>query len=141
MVGLGLQLKTMDETIKFVDLPIESALGQFNRAIRRFLKAMCTIQEMSLARHLPKATAALVEFTPVAISLDEELDDAAKVCSVLVQLETLPHGYGQPNVMSARAVCETIECGTSGSQLISVRVTGVYLSRFVESQARRHVCS
>ncbi|XP_045597663.1 RNA cytidine acetyltransferase [Procambarus clarkii] len=78
LVGLGLQLKSFDEVIKPLDLPIESALGQFNRAIRRLLKALSTIQETALARHLPKSTATLVEFKPVSISLHQDLEEAAK---------------------------------------------------------------
>lgn len=80
MVGLGLQLKSFDEVFKLVDLPVESALGQFNRAIRRLLKAMSSIQETALVRHLPKSTVKLAEFTPVSISLDQDLEAAAKVC-------------------------------------------------------------
>ncbi|KAG7174649.1 RNA cytidine acetyltransferase-like 2 [Homarus americanus] len=78
LVGLGLQLKSFDDVTKPLDLPIESALGQFNRAMRRLLKVMCTVQETALARHLPKSTATLAEFTPVSISLDQDLEDAAK---------------------------------------------------------------
>lgn len=78
MVGLGLQLKSFDEICKLVDLPVESALGQFNRAIRRLYKAMSSIQEGALAQHLPKSTTTLAEFTPVSISLDQDLEEAAK---------------------------------------------------------------
>ncbi|KAK8741134.1 hypothetical protein OTU49_002513 [Cherax quadricarinatus] len=78
LVGLGLQLKSFDEVIKPLDLPIESALGVFNRAIRRLLKALSTIQETALARHLPKSMATLAEFTPVSVSLQQDLEDAAK---------------------------------------------------------------
>lgn len=76
-MGMGLQLKSLDEVIKSLDLPVESALGQFNRALRRLLKAMTAIQEAALAKHLPKFN---TEFVPVSISLHQDLEQAAEVC-------------------------------------------------------------
>ena len=65
--------------VKDLDLPDASALGQFNRALRRILSAMKTIQENSIAKHLPSA---VKEFTPISISLNEELESAAKVSNL-----------------------------------------------------------
>ncbi|KAK4317649.1 hypothetical protein Pmani_011271 [Petrolisthes manimaculis] len=75
LVGMGLQLKSLDEVIKSLDLAVESALGQFNRAIRRLLKAMTAVQEAALAKHLPKFNS---DFVPVSMSLDQDLEQAAE---------------------------------------------------------------
>lgn len=79
MVGLGLQLKTFEQVSQQLDVPIESVLGQFNRSIRRVLKAMTALQEAALAKHLPKTTQMLADFVPVSISLDQDLEEAAEV--------------------------------------------------------------
>lgn len=79
MVGLGLQLKTFEQVSQQLDVPIESVLGQFNRAIRRMLKTMEALQEAALTKHLPKTTKMLADFVPVSISLDQDLEDAAEV--------------------------------------------------------------
>lgn len=76
-MGLGLQMKTMDNVVSTLDITLESALGQFNRAIRRLLKAMTSIQESSLAQHLPAPV--VPEFVPVDITLDQDLNQAAEV--------------------------------------------------------------
>lgn len=76
LVGLGLQMKTMDNVVSTLDITLESALGQFNRAIRRLLKAMTSIQESSLAQHLPAPV--VPEFVPVDITLDQDLNQAAE---------------------------------------------------------------
>lgn len=78
LVGLGLQLKTFEQVSQQLDVPIESVLGQFNRAIRRMLKAMTALQEAALTKHLPKSTKMLADFVPVSISLDEDLEEAAE---------------------------------------------------------------
>ncbi|KAK7070913.1 N-acetyltransferase 10 [Halocaridina rubra] len=78
LLGLGLQMKTVDDMLKLMELPVESLLGQLNRAVRRFLKAMNEIQEVALARYLPSATTTVAEFTPVDITLATDLDEAAK---------------------------------------------------------------
>lgn len=78
MVGLGLQLKNFDEVSQLLDLPVESVLGQFNRAVRRVLKTMTALQEEALTKHLPKTTKKLAEFVPVSISLDQDLEEAAE---------------------------------------------------------------
>lgn len=70
-------MKTMDEVVALLDIPLESALGQFNRAVRRLLKTMTSIQEKSLAQHLPAPV--VPEFVPVDISLDQDLNQAAEV--------------------------------------------------------------
>lgn len=78
-MGLGLQLKTFEQVSQQLDVAIESVLGQFNRAVRRMLKAMTALQEAALTRHLPKNTKMLADFVPVSISLDEDLEEAAEV--------------------------------------------------------------
>lgn len=81
MVGLGLQLKNFDQVSQLLDLPFESVLGQFNRAVRRVLKVMTALQEAALTKHLPKTTKMLADFVPVSISLDQDLEEAAEVSS------------------------------------------------------------
>ncbi|XP_064111307.1 RNA cytidine acetyltransferase-like [Macrobrachium nipponense] len=78
VVGLGLQARTVDTMVKLLDLPVESLLGQLNRAIRRFLKVLSSIQETALALSLPTTTATVAEFTPVDITLEQDLEQAAK---------------------------------------------------------------
>lgn len=78
VVGLGLQARTVDSMVKLLDLPVESLLGQLNRAIRRFLKVLSSIQETALALSLPTTTATVAEFTPVDVSLEQDLEQAEK---------------------------------------------------------------
>ena len=80
-MGLGLQARTIDDMVKLMDLPVESLLGQLNRAVRRFLKALSSIQEAALAQKLPTAAATVADFTPVDIGLEQDLEQAAKVRS------------------------------------------------------------
>ena len=79
MAGLGLQLKNFEQVSQLLDLPLESVLGQFNRATRRMLKIMSSLQETALTKHLPKTSKMLADFVPVSISLDQDLEDAAEV--------------------------------------------------------------
>ncbi|CAL4112336.1 unnamed protein product, partial [Meganyctiphanes norvegica] len=75
LLGMGLQFSTVDHVSSQLVLPIESALGQFNRMMRRILSALQGSQETALGQHIPVAKP--VEFTPVDISLSQDLEEAA----------------------------------------------------------------
>merc|ERR1712179_268074 len=72
---MGLQFYTIEHVSLQINLPIESALGQFNRMMRRILSALQSTQEAALGQQIPKAKP--TEFTPVDISLDQDLEEAA----------------------------------------------------------------
>lgn len=75
MLGLGLQHKTVDEISSELDLPSSQLLGLFNRLVRRFVQYLNTILEHDVEKTLmPKKN---VNLTPVAISMQQELNEAA----------------------------------------------------------------
>ncbi|XP_076069468.1 RNA cytidine acetyltransferase-like [Oratosquilla oratoria] len=77
LIAIGGQTQNFESVPSLLDLPIESALGQFNRAMRRFHTTLRGIQEQSFAQQLPRSLSP-DHFTPVSISLDKDLEDAAK---------------------------------------------------------------
>ncbi|PSN31816.1 RNA cytidine acetyltransferase [Blattella germanica] len=77
VLGLGLQYKTVDNLATELELPSSQLLGLFNRTIRRCVQFLMGILEQSVEQTLvqPRSTAG---FTPVANSMQEELEEAAK---------------------------------------------------------------
>lgn len=76
LLGLGLQHKTIDTLSTELDLPSSQLLGLFNRLIRRSVQYLNTVLEQDVERSL--APVKDVQLTPVAQSLREELDEAAR---------------------------------------------------------------
>ena len=78
MLGLGLQYKTVDTLATELELPSSQLLGLFNRTIRRYVQYLRNVLEQSVEQTLvqPRSTAG---FKPVAKSMQEELEEAAKV--------------------------------------------------------------
>lgn len=81
-MGLGLQHKTVDNLSSELELPSNQLLGLFNRLIRRCVSYLNTILEKDVEKTLlPQRD---VNLTPVAQSMHQELEDAAKVLNVLI---------------------------------------------------------
>ena len=78
MLGLGLQYKTVDALVAELELPSSQLLALFNRTIRRCVLYLTDVLEQSVEQTLvqPRSTAG---FNPVAKSMHEELEEAAKV--------------------------------------------------------------
>lgn len=76
MLGIGLQHKTVETLSSELDLPTSQLLGLFNRLIRRSVQYLNSVLEEEVEKSLvaPKD----VNLTPVAQSMQQELEDAAK---------------------------------------------------------------
>jgi N-acetyltransferase 10 len=84
-LGVGLQHKTVDAVAADLDLPSSQLLGLFNRTIRRCVQYLNSVLEKDVEKSLaPKKD---VNMTPVASSLQEELDEAAKKMQKLQKKE------------------------------------------------------
>lgn len=80
-MGIGLQHKTVETLSSELDLPATQLLALFNRLIRRSATYLNSILEDDIEKTLvPKKH---VDLTPVAKSMHEELEEAAKVCNFL----------------------------------------------------------
>lgn len=75
-MGIGLQHKTVDSLATELDLPASQLLGLFNRLIRRCVQYLNTVLEQDVEKSL--APQKDVNLTPVAKSMKDELDEAAK---------------------------------------------------------------
>lgn len=76
MLGLGLQHKTVDALASELELPSTQLLGLFNRLIRRCVSYLNTVLEEDVEKTLlPQKD---VTLTPVAQSVHQELEEAAK---------------------------------------------------------------
>jgi N-acetyltransferase 10 len=85
LLGVGLQHKTVDAVAADLDLPSSQLLGLFNRTIRRCVQYLNSVLEKDVEKSLaPKKD---VNMTPVASSLQEELDEAAKKMQKLQKKE------------------------------------------------------
>lgn len=80
MLGLGLQCKTVDNLASELELPASQLLGLFNRTIRRCVQYLTGILEHSIKQGLILSRTD-VTFNPIAKSMRDELDEAAKVIS------------------------------------------------------------
>lgn len=90
MLGLGLQCKTVDDLASELELPASQLLGLFNRTIRRCVQYLTGILEHSIKQGLILSRTD-VSFSPIAKSMRDELDEAAKVISSKLALHFM-HG-------------------------------------------------
>ncbi|XP_069680446.1 RNA cytidine acetyltransferase isoform X2 [Periplaneta americana] len=77
ILGLGLQYKTVDNLATELELPSSQLLGLFNRTIRRFVQYLRGILEQCVEQSIVQARTD-VSFDPVAKSMHDELEEAAK---------------------------------------------------------------
>lgn len=78
-MGVGLQHKTIDELATELDLPSSQLLGLFNRLVRRSVQYFNSILEQNIEDTLLPVRSSAKEMNPVAKSMNEELEEAAKV--------------------------------------------------------------
>ncbi|XP_044254594.1 RNA cytidine acetyltransferase [Tribolium madens] len=76
LLGIGLQCKTVDTLAAELDLPSSQLLGLFNRMIRRIVQYLNSVLEQDIEKSL--APRKDIELTPVAKSMQQELDEAAQ---------------------------------------------------------------
>lgn len=89
MLGIGLQHKTVDTLSSELGLPSSQLLGLFNRLIRRAVQYLNSILEEEVEKLLvPRKD---VELTPVAQSMQQELEEAAKVMYNLISSIQMYH--------------------------------------------------
>ncbi|PNF34804.1 RNA cytidine acetyltransferase [Cryptotermes secundus] len=86
MLGLGLQCKTVDNLASELELPASQLLGLFNRTIRRCVQYLAGILEHSIKQGLILSRTD-VTFSPIAKSMRDELDEAAKELKLKQQQE------------------------------------------------------
>ena len=91
---LGLQLKTVDESVKDLDLPGTQVMALFNKAVRRIHGSLLTAREADVEAALPSIS--MPELRPHAVGLDEELEEgyvlrdlALRARNVLKSLEMM----------------------------------------------------
>jgi|TARA_B100000683_G_scaffold229159_1_gene229483 N-acetyltransferase 10 len=70
---LGLQLKTIDDAMKSLELPGQQIMALFNKSIRRIHGSLLLARETEIAAALPSMS--MPELKPHAVGLDEELDE------------------------------------------------------------------
>ena len=70
---LGLQLKTIDDAMKSLELPGQQIMALFNKSIRRIHGSLLLARETEIAAALPAMS--MPELKPHAVGLDEELDE------------------------------------------------------------------
>jgi N-acetyltransferase 10 len=93
MLGLGLQCKTVDNLASELELPASQLLGLFNRTIRRCVQYLTGILEHSIKQGLVLSRTDVM-FSPIAKSMRDELDEAAKVNGrTLALCYVLVHGW------------------------------------------------
>ncbi|CAH1104051.1 unnamed protein product [Psylliodes chrysocephalus] len=79
LLGLGLQHKTVDALALELDLPATQLLGLFNRLMRRCSQYLNSALEDDIEKTLlPRKDADDLNMTPVAKSMQDELEEAAK---------------------------------------------------------------
>lgn len=80
MLGLGLQYKTVEDLAEQFDLVPSQLLGLYNRMMRRILQVINGIMEQNVNNQMPVLQQTDgTELRPLTKSLDEELEQAAKV--------------------------------------------------------------
>jgi N-acetyltransferase 10 len=85
ILGLGLQYKTVDNLASELELPASQLLGLFNRTIRQCVQYLTGILEHSIEQGLVQPRTDIV-FNPVAKSMHDELEEAAKVINSVFPL-------------------------------------------------------
>ena len=70
---LGLQLKTIDDGMKTLDLPGQQIMALFNKAIRRIHGSLLKAREADIENSLRSVS--MPDLRPHAVGLDEELDE------------------------------------------------------------------
>ncbi len=85
LLGMALQLKSVEEVATDLEIEAQQLLGLFNRITRKFVSHFNEILEQDVvdgAAILGEGVAAsrVPEMNPTAVSLGEELEEAAKVC-------------------------------------------------------------
>merc|ERR1719436_683109 len=82
LVGMGLQCKSADSLAQELDLPTAQLLGLMNTMLRNLTKSLRAVQERSIAKTLEtrktNGASQNEKMSPMATSLNSELDDAAK---------------------------------------------------------------
>lgn len=73
-----MQHKTVDTLATELDLPSSQLLGLFNRLMRRSVQYLNSILEEEVEKTLTTPTGVIM--TPVAQSMNQELEEAAQVC-------------------------------------------------------------
>lgn len=80
MLGLGLQYKTVEDLAEQFDLIPSQLLGLYNRMMRRILQVINGIMEQNVDSKMPVSQQTDGnELRPLVKSLDDELEQAAKV--------------------------------------------------------------
>ncbi|KAI5732542.1 hypothetical protein M8J76_001496 [Diaphorina citri] len=89
LIGLGLQYKTVDTLTKELDIQAQQLLGLFNRTMRRCLTVLSGVMEKSIEESLMMKDESEVTgaMRPVKISMNDELEQAAKELKVKQQQE------------------------------------------------------
>ena len=89
---LGLQLKTIDDAIKTLDLPGQQLMALFNKAIRRIHGSILMAREAEIEAALPSVS--MPELRPHAVGLDEDLEEGYVFWNVrsLVSLDSEEDG-------------------------------------------------
>lgn len=77
MLSLGLQHKTVDKVVEELTLQSNQVLALFTKIIKKIVKYLNTIQDWQIDSTLPKDDGVAAKFTPLAESLDDELDAKA----------------------------------------------------------------
>lgn len=80
-----MQYKTVDNLASELELPASQLLGLFNRTIRRCIQYLTGILEHSIEQGLVQPRTDIV-FNPVAKSMHDELEEAAKVVNSVLLL-------------------------------------------------------
>jgi len=73
MLILGLQLRSIDDGVKALDLPPQQIMALFNKGIRRMYGSLRLAREAEIEASLPSAS--LPELRPHAVGLDEDLNE------------------------------------------------------------------
>jgi len=78
LLGVGLQRKTVEEIIKELDVPQAQALALFNRCIRKLVQVFNAICEKDIEKQLIGINEQRVVMEPAKISLEEDMEAAAR---------------------------------------------------------------
>lgn len=90
LLGLGLQYKTVEDLAEQFDLVPSQLLGLYNRMMRRILQVINGIMEQNVNNRMPVLQQTnSTELRPLTKSLDEELEQAAKVFNLRKLLFTV----------------------------------------------------
>ncbi|KAJ6520530.1 GNAT acetyltransferase 2-domain-containing protein [Mycena sanguinolenta] len=79
LLGLGLQHKTVEEIETELSLPVSQTLALFSKVVRKITKRLVDIQKAAISADMPDPptrTSTLAASAPIAVPLEEELDEA-----------------------------------------------------------------